>query len=396
MNPIVSALALGLSIVGVFIPFQAVQEPPTIRKILDVNLNLGTVRYKATGYDLRSQVIAISDSSPAPFFTVYQLHKNATALREFTLPPETVTHSKGFPVTLKGKPGFLSYPLGGSYFIWYPQLGREIFFFDNTGSFLYEKKESRYLASSKYGNYLLAIAGDQSRAELLKPDMSSIFSAEGFILNSYAVLDDKRAPFRAGLAFLNGDVVFLEKDNLQAKRFNVGSRVRNAVFGEDGIALLQLEGKDGKDELAMYKYQAGNFEKLWQNTLNADYPYKLPMSWSAGGKFGFVIGKTMAGQFFAWNVSMDGITYLGPMNQHGLAKSNFDRWRFLTATNGAILIAEDLKILFGPGGYISLFPQSARVTQFWLDQQDFWVASQANDGTKVLKAFTFRAPTPAQ
>ena len=78
------------------------------------------------------------------------------------------------------------------------------------------KKRNRYLASSKYGNYLLAIAIDQSRAELLKPDMSSIFPAEGFILNS-AVLDDKKAPFRAGLAFLNGDVVFLKKTTCRLK-----------------------------------------------------------------------------------------------------------------------------------------------------------------------------------
>ena len=54
------------------------------------------------------------------------------------------------------------------------------------------------------------------------------------------------------------------------------------------------------------------------------------------------------------------------MNQYGLAKSNFDRWRFLTATNGAILIAEDLKILFGAGGYINLIPNLPGSSFGWI------------------------------
>ena len=396
MNPVVSTLAFILSVLGLFIPLQTAQTPPEFRKILDVNLKLGTVRYKASGFNLRSQVIAVSDKRPAPFFTVYELHKNATALREFTLPPESVTHSKGFPVTLKGRPGFLSYPLGGDYFIWYPQLGPEIFFFDKTGNFLYEKKESRYLASSKHGNYLLAIAGDHSRAELLKPDMSSIFSAEGFLLTSYSVFDDKESLFRAGLAFLNGDLVFLEKDTMPAQRFSVKSRIRNAVFGSDGRVFLQLQGEDGHDQLAMYQYKSGSFEKKWQNSLNAEFPYKIPIGWSPEGGFGFIVGKSMKGQFFAWIIGVDGLTYLGPLRQKGLSKSNFDRWRFLNSKNGALLITEDFKMLFGKKGYSRMVSEPTGITQFWVDNDDFWIASGSNDGERILKAFTFRAPVPAQ
>ncbi len=104
---------------------------------------------------------------------------------------------------------YVTYPLDASYFIKYPYLGYMVEIFDQGGQLLWDLKESRYLHSSLDGRFVAAIAGDQSKIEIMNPSFSHITKIEGFMLIHHQLTQNTRNnTFDACFGFLNGDVIF--------------------------------------------------------------------------------------------------------------------------------------------------------------------------------------------
>lgn len=384
--------ALFVSTLGLLIPLTEVNTAPRLNKILDVNLDLGIVRYQAAGYSFGKQVVVVSDQRPAKEFQVYQLDKNIAQLKQFTMPAESVIHSKGYPVKLRGRPGYLSFPKNGNYFIWYPQLGSEIFFFDSSGKFLYEKKESRYLVTSDQGGYLLAVAGDQSRAELLKPDLSKLFSAEGFLMVSYALFDAPESPYRAGLAFMNGDIVISGQNSQEVSRFSLNKSIRSAFFTKTGLVFIHAAGESGSDTLSMFEYNDEKLEEAWTQPLKGIYPYKVPITWSNSGHYGYLLAKELSGEFNLWKISNSGIYHDGAMKQPFLKQASFDTFRFEQSQGGIILYSNRFMMVFSEHGYVNATRFKTRINQFWSDEKFFWSVYRNDQDQYTLRANTMTSP----
>lgn len=111
--------------------------------------------------------------------------------------------------------GFLAYPDNGSFFIWYPQLGSKIAFFNEKGDFLMEREETRYLEVSPDGRYLLAAAGDHSRAEFTNPNLDPIADVEGLIFHQWSFARNHSSGIDACIFFLSGEMAAFD---LQQKK----------------------------------------------------------------------------------------------------------------------------------------------------------------------------------
>lgn len=172
------------------------------------------------------------------------LDKLGNHVKHFQLP-------SGLSSKKKSTVGYLAYPQNGEFFLWYPQLGRSIRFFDGDGRSIWERNESRYLSVSPAGKYLLAAAGDHSRVEFLNPNLDSLMDAEGVVFIKHQWYLDSKVKasetendenWDAGVIFLDGIVRLFSFKKKISLKIQFSGIIRNAYIDlTNGAVLVQSE-----------------------------------------------------------------------------------------------------------------------------------------------------------
>lgn len=197
-------------------------------------------------------------------------------------------------------PGYLSYPSGGDYFVWFPKLGNQVLFFDSQGKFLWTKKSSHYLQALPSGQWLIAAAGDHSRVFILHPDLKERLSAEGTIMVKYDVsepplsADNRQEDVEVSetlfAAFLDGDIVIMNPAVGLTKRVETGRPVKSIACGVSGeLFVVQNVNQIGLDTIRLGRLEIDSpedesrppsAEVSWgfEVELNDNYNITLPLA----------------------------------------------------------------------------------------------------------------------
>ncbi len=205
-------------------------------------------------------------------------------------------------IALFRKPGYLTYPRDGEYFVWYPKYGDHVLFFDAAGQFLWAKQSSHYLQVLPSGQWILAAAGDHSRFFLLHPDLKERISAEGMIMLSYDISGDtgtatastgtenaSQTPESVFAAFLDGDIVVVNPALNISSRISAGGPVKSIAANANGerfIVQTALPGSNvdtiriGHVDLEREDAQNVSADISWYSELELErsYPITLPLA----------------------------------------------------------------------------------------------------------------------
>lgn len=213
-----------------------------------------------------------ASGAPAAFFyrktgvgqyLAYGLTETGQVARVLQLPGASVKKADESTIRLEGKEGYITGSQNGTFFIWYPQLGSQIYLFNESGTFLWEKEESHYLHSLPRGRFILAAAGDQSRVLFMNPDFKVQADFQGMLFNGF-IADDRTELLRGQvcLSSLNGEVVVAQLDKKVYVRQNLGYALKsiacNFETGDMAAIVERAVVKDGvssqKDFLERYMF----------------------------------------------------------------------------------------------------------------------------------------------
>jgi hypothetical protein len=205
-----------------------------------------------------------TEGSPALFFyrkrdigqyTAYGLTPAGSVARVLNLPGGTLTKADQSQVSLAGKEGYLTGPENGAFFIWYPQLGSQVYVFNESGSLLWEKEESRYLQVLRQGRFILAAAGDHSRMVFMNPDFKVQADFQGVLFTQVSADDDPALKFaQACLGSLDGEVIVLHLDRRVYSRQKLGYALKalscNFATGDMAAIVERTVSTDAKTRQA--------------------------------------------------------------------------------------------------------------------------------------------------
>lgn len=201
-----------------------------------------------------------ASGAPAAFFyrktgvgqyVAYGLTEAGQVARVLQLPGASIKKADESTIRLEGKEGYITGSQNGTFFIWYPQLGSQIYLFNENGAFLWEKEESHYLHALPRGRFILAAAGDQSRILFMNPDFKVQADFQGMLFNGF-IADDRTELSRGQvcLSSLNGEVVVAQLDKKVYARQNLGYALKsiacNFETGDMAAIVERAVVKDGK------------------------------------------------------------------------------------------------------------------------------------------------------
>ena len=219
-----------------------------------------------------------AEGNPALFFfrkaqagqyTAYGLTPAGSIARVLNLPGNTLTKADQSQVSLTGKEGYITGPENGEFFIWYPQLGSQVYVFNESGSLLWEKEDSRYLQVLRHGRFILAAAGDHSRMIFMNPDFKVQADFQGVLFTQFSADDDAALKFgQACLGSLDGEIIVLHLDRRIYSRQRLGYALKalscNFATGDMAAIVERTVAADGK------KRQADFLLRLKFNVLSGD------------------------------------------------------------------------------------------------------------------------------
>lgn len=213
--------------------------------------SLNAVRLpEITGFAPFGATTASSEEAPSSVFYrrvtpgQYEVYGTAAAgqiVRSLRLPGETVTKADGSTAALSGKQGYLTAPDNGAFFIWYPQIGQQVYVFNERGSFLWEKEESHYLHALPRGRYILAAAGDHSRMIFMNPDFKTQADFQGTLFTRFNADDNPElTAAQVCLGSLDGELIIAHLDRKVFFRQKIGYALKSLVcdFAAGELAVI--------------------------------------------------------------------------------------------------------------------------------------------------------------
>lgn len=156
-------------------------------------------------------------------YTAYGVNAAGAMVRQQRLPGGEITKADDTKISLSGKEGYLTAPENGAYYIWYPQIGTQVYVFNEQGNFLWEKEESHYLNALPRGRFIMAAAGDHSRLVFMNPDFKVHADFQGVLFTRFIVDDNpdlKTA--QVCLASLDGELIIAHLDRKLYARHKLG------------------------------------------------------------------------------------------------------------------------------------------------------------------------------
>lgn len=260
---------------------------------------------------------------------------------EFTLRVDKLTGAR--------KGGYLTHPDDGSYFIWYPVLGNEVAFFDAQGQFLWKRKDSHYLASSPSGDYILGVAGDESRVFILNPTLEPLTDSEGWLLVERRF--DSGNDSRACAVFAGGSIRLLDGKSRKSDGRQTTGFIKSAYcdFRANGALLLNYHVKNSTDVLKFCPFDsAKDCEEI--DVFKRNWPGKLPLA--SNDRFYFILRPDFATQDFQakWYARESKEPLAAFETIAFLKDEDFERLRVLVLENSVILYGDRTFLLMDPNG----------------------------------------------
>jgi len=216
-----------------------------------------------TGYAAYGDVKA-GDEQPATVFyrreatgqyAVYGLNGTGQLVRSLRLPGQQIRKADESTINLANKEGYITGPENGAFYIWYPQLGTQVFVFNEQGSFLWEKEESHYLHVFPRGRYIMAAAGDHSRMLFMNPDFKVHADFQGVLFTRYIVDDNPDlATGQVCLGSLDGEVIVAQLDRRIYLRQKIGYALKAMQCDfEKGVMAVIVEITEEVDKKPVQK-----------------------------------------------------------------------------------------------------------------------------------------------
>ena len=298
-------------------------------------------------------------------FEIYSLNSLGLLKTKFVLPSKKPVLPDD---TLKSWPdfdGYITYPVNGNFFIWYPRLGRYVYYFDDKGNFLFEKESTHYLQSFSSGAYVLALAGDHSRAHFLKPGLQPVTDIEGMLLIDYKLSENKETLIQACAVFLDGDIVFVNPKKQKQYRLTMGFPVKSISCDfENNIFAFQAENRTisenndketekNTDVIITAKLlipaddkEEADYEIISKHELDKLYPETLPLSYNKTGYLIYMLPDYTAAIIY------ENQKYEINMKKTGSVNSNINDYRFINMGSAVILWNKNGYSIFQKDGLV--------------------------------------------
>lgn len=312
-----------------------------------------------------------SEKTPTVFFyrkrdigqyTAYGLDAAGSIVRTLLLPGDAATKADQSQVRFTGKEGYLTGPENGAYFIWYPQLGAQVYVFNEHGHLLWEKEESRYLQVLRRGRYIIAAAGDHSRILFLNPDFQVQADFQGMLFTQVSADDSPDLRFaQACLGSLDGEIVVVHLDRKLYTRQKLGYALKalacNFATGDMAAIVERTVSQEGQtkqvDFLLRLKFDltAGKDHRSESLQSSTEVPeivheVELPLRTVTASAIAvtpqlicFVqaapaeSGEMTAALYFTRHRS-DKLRWIKIAPISGAEAAHYDRWRATTMANG--------------------------------------------------------------
>ena len=298
-------------------------------------------------------------------YQIIKVKPNIGIVSSFTIPEDTLKEE-----------GYITYPQDGSFFLWYPVLGSKTRVYDPTGHFLWETPESRYLYVDAQAKWILAVSGDQSGVEFLRPNFKPIVQVEGSILFGYQFNEASNDnEFTACLGFLNGTISFLKlnTDSSIVKKINTYNTTKGmgCNFKNNTVTLQTLQ--KSKDTLhknhdvlvninlddVQYDARdiAQNIKPSSTIDLPEEYPYSLPIKLNPISQMGAIVLasptlKTITVAIF----NQKGIVAMFPWGSNLDLYNSIDDFRIDTIDNSFLISSPNYVMLLNENNVLLNIP----------------------------------------
>lgn len=160
-------------------------------------------------------------------YSAYLVSERGELVRTMQLPGTTLTKADDSKISLENKEGYITGAENGAFFIWYPQIGSQVYMFNEQGSFLWEKDESHYLHVLPRGRFIMAAAGDHSRLTFMNPDFKVQADFQGILFTHYLLDDNPDLTAQACLGSLDGEVIIAHFDRRLFMRTKLGYALKS-------------------------------------------------------------------------------------------------------------------------------------------------------------------------
>lgn len=174
-------------------------------------------------------------------YKAYSLDTAGQIMRIVSLPGNEIQKADQSSVKLEGKEGYITAPANGAYYIWYPQIGQQVYVFNEQGNFLWEKEESHYLHALPFGRLIMAAAGDHSRMIFMNPDFKTQADFQGVLFTRFVVDDNpEQKNAQVCLGSLDGEVIVAHIDRKVHLRQKLGYALKSLLCDFDKSELLAI------------------------------------------------------------------------------------------------------------------------------------------------------------
>lgn len=160
-------------------------------------------------------------------YKAYVLSEAGEIVRTMQLPGSTLTKADNTTISLEGKEGYITGAENGAFYVWYPQIGSQVYMFNEQGTFLWEKDESHYLHVLPRGRFIMAAAGDHSRLTFMNPDFKVQADFQGVLFTRYVLDDNPDLNAQACLGSLDGDTIVAHFDRRVYMRTHLGYALKS-------------------------------------------------------------------------------------------------------------------------------------------------------------------------
>lgn len=160
-------------------------------------------------------------------YSAHLLSERGELVRTMQLPGQTLTKADDSKISLENKEGYITGAENGAFFIWYPQIGSQVYMFNEQGQFLWEKDESHYLHVLPRGRYIMAAAGDHSRLTFMNPDFKTQADFQGVLFTHYLLDDNPDLAAQACLGSLDGEAIVAHFDRRLFMRTKLGYALKS-------------------------------------------------------------------------------------------------------------------------------------------------------------------------
>lgn len=174
-------------------------------------------------------------------YDAYGISGAGSVVRSIRLPGESITRADGTTISLSGKEGYITAPETGAFYIWYPQIGQQVYVFNEQGQFLWEKEESHYLSALPRGRYIMAAAGDHSRMVFMNPDFKTQADFQGVLFTRFVTDDNPELKTaQVCLGSLDGEIIVAHLDRKVFFRSKIGYALKslNCDFATGEMAAI--------------------------------------------------------------------------------------------------------------------------------------------------------------